>query len=129
MEGNGAQVDQALDLLLGILHVQKVIVVVFRIDPDVGRDHLIRRKGGNDVLYDLLFAEPQLSGASPVDFEPQRRIIEVLRDIRVRDSANSSNLFRQVERGLVAGLKVGPAHLNVDRGGKSQVQDGIDQTA
>jgi len=85
-------------LLLGILHVQEVVVVVLWIDPDVWRHHLIRSERSNDVLYDFLLGQAKLTGASAVDVELQCRIVEILRDVSIRKNY-SGIAFLQRRRG------------------------------
>ena len=88
VQRNGPQIEQALNLLFGILHVQEVVVVVPRIDPDIRRDHLVRGERGDDVLDDFLFAQPELAGARAVDVELQRGIVEILRNVGIRNAAD-----------------------------------------
>src|SRR5207302_1338430 len=61
MKRDSPDVEHALNLLLGILHVEEVVVVVLWIDPDVRRHHLIRSERSNDVLYDFLLAQAKLA--------------------------------------------------------------------
>ena len=114
VQRNGAQIEQALNLLLGILNVQEIVVVVLRIDPDIRRDHLIRSERGDDVLDDFLFAQSQFAGARAIDVELQRGIVEILRNVDIGDAVDLPDLTGKVERGLVAGLQIRAAHLHVD---------------
>ena len=96
MQRNGPQVEQVPNLVFGILHVKEVIVVVLRIDPNVGRHHLVRGERGDDVLHYLLLAQSQFAGARAVHLQPQRRIIEVLRNVSIRHTADLPDLAGEI---------------------------------
>ena len=62
-----------LDLLLGVLDREVVRIPVARIDPQAGRDHLVRCQGRDDVCDDFSLAQAEFAGAHSVDVKLQAR--------------------------------------------------------
>ena len=95
-----------LDLVLGILHGQIVRIAVARIDPEAGRDHLVRSQRGDDVLHHFPLAQAELARAHAVDVQLQSGIIEILRDEDVGHAADFADLAREIESQFVVALKI-----------------------
>ena len=52
----------------------------------------------------FFFAQPQFAGAHAIDFQPQRGIVQILRNVDVGDIGNPADLAGHIERRLIAGL-------------------------
>src|SRR5262249_60848044 len=110
----------------GILHRQHVIIARFGIDPVAGRDHLVGVERGNYVVDHFAGGESEAGGHLAVDVNFEGGIVEVLRDEDVAYTFHTANLCCQLLGCLVGGLQIVAANLDVDWGGKAEVDDGVD---
>ena len=92
LERDRRQVRQRGDLVLRILDRQHVVVAGLRIDPVAGRDHAVRGERGDDVVDHFLLIQAELAGAGPVDVQSERWVVQVLRNVGIRDSAYRADL-------------------------------------
>ena len=76
-----------------------------------------------------LRAQAEFAGSGAVDIHLQAGIIHVLRHINVRHAANALEPLREIERDVIHGRQIQPAHLHVDRRGHALVENGIHQPA
>ena len=83
-----AQIADAPHLVFGILNRQHVVVAVLGIDPVARRDHLVRSERGDHVADHFALIESELAGARAVHIEPQRRIVDVLRNENIGDTVD-----------------------------------------
>ncbi len=100
-QGNLLQIDEVVNGRLAVLVIldrQEIVVTGLMIHPVVGRDHGVRIQRGNDVVDDLLLAQPQFRGVDAIDFQPDRRIVHILRNVNLADSGKLANARRQILR-------------------------------
>ncbi len=89
---NRPEIVEVPDLLLRILDRQVVVVSVFRVDPDTRRNHQIRSERRDHVRHDFFFAQAEFAGVHAIDIQPQRRIVEILRNKDIRSPAGRTDL-------------------------------------
>ena len=98
VQRDAAQVEQVADAVFRILDREHVVVAAARIHPEARGDHLIRRERRDHVVHDLALVEAEIGGALAIDVEPQRRVVDVLRDVDVADAGQACGCSRPSRR-------------------------------
>jgi hypothetical protein len=118
-----------VDLRFGILDGEEIVVAVLVIDPQVGSDHLVRRQRRDDVVQHFFLRQPELCGMEPVHIDAKRGIIEVLGHEYIGDLWRAPQFMGNLLGNFVVRSKVGAGNLDIDRRGRSHVDNRIDQAA
>ena len=72
-------------LLVGVLHGEKVVVAAVRIDPVAGGDHAVRSERRNHVVYDVCRRQAKTGSHLTPYVELNTWIVEVLRNQHIAD--------------------------------------------
>ena len=94
-----------LDVLLGILHADVVLVVADRVDPEVLLVELDAGvEGGDHVLHHVRLVQPEVGGLGLVDVDDVLGVVEPLEDAAVDDAVDLFDLAVWIASATVVGL-------------------------
>src|SRR5262249_59236129 len=128
-QGDGLQIGEIFYLRLRVLNGQHIIIAGLRIDPEAGRDHLVRSEGRDHVVDHLPLVKSELARPDAVHVELQSRVVDILRYKHVGYAFNLADAGGKLQGGVISLLHIRTRNLYVYGGGKSHIQDRIDQTA
>ena len=129
MQWNLLEIGHGVDLGLGVLHRQHVVISVLGIDPVAGSDHAVRGQRGDHIVDRFLRRHSHAPGHFAIDIELNAGIVEVLRNKYIADAMKPANFGGDLGRGLVSLLLIVPANLDVNGRRQSEVDDRIYQTS
>src|ERR1700744_2623131 len=92
MKWYGAKILNTVNLRLRVLHRKKIVIAIVWVDPQIWGDHLVRRKGSDDIRQYLFFSQPQFRRMQSINVDAQRRIVEILRNEDVSHSGIAAKL-------------------------------------
>src|SRR5215467_12412128 len=95
------------------------------VDPVVRGDHRIRIQSGDDVVDNLFLRESQLGRMHTIDLQPDRRIIQVLRNVDLADSWKLPDAGGKILRHVERLFQISCADLKVYWSRSTHIEDGV----
>src|SRR5262249_5647929 len=112
--GNSSQISKRLDLTLGVLDGQHVILPRLWIYPVARRNHLVTCESGNDITDTLLLVQPKLARPRAIDIELECWVVDVLWDVDVGNARDTLDLRCESGSSLMRPLRIRARNLNIN---------------
>src|SRR4029077_1134361 len=114
---------QAVDAVLRLLHDDRVLHPVLRVQPEGGRYLATAREHDQQAVGDVALGKAEILRLCPIHVDVEAGIARRLLNARIGDAGYQTNTAQQRGRVTEVCGQIRSAHLQIDWGRRAEIQD------